>query len=194
MSGYCDFWDSHKCEEPKMTETLTMSTKERQRLQVVSRIHRRDTTVAAAAESLQISEWQMYRLLIFSAQARHRPPHDFGQYTGAALLTNGLKIKLSTGLNPNVSHGTIHRWTTGIHQCRRGMRFPRSLVSEFKKRVSGFCHPTKSQIDIDWLVDREVDRRKVTPSYSMATARLGYCPPPVDGSILLSVLLNQDHK
>ena len=129
----------------------------------------------------------MYRLLIFSAQARHRPPHDFGQYTGAALLTNGLKIKLSTGLNPNVSHGTIHRWTTGIHQCRRGMRFPRSLVSEFKKRVSGFCHPTKSQIDIDWLVEREVDRREVTPSYSMVTARLGYCPPPVDGSILLSV-------
>ena len=46
-----------------MAETLTMSTKERQRLQVISRIHHEDTTVAAAAESLQISERQMYRLL-----------------------------------------------------------------------------------------------------------------------------------
>ena len=30
-----------------MVEILTMSTKERQRLQVISRIHHRDTTVAA---------------------------------------------------------------------------------------------------------------------------------------------------
>jgi len=46
-----------------MTETLTMSAKERQRLQVIGRIEHRDTTVVAAAESLQISERQMYRLL-----------------------------------------------------------------------------------------------------------------------------------
>ena len=56
-----------------MAETLTMSTKERQRLQVIGRIHHRDTTVAAAAESLQISERQMYRLL-----RRHKKDGDEG--------------------------------------------------------------------------------------------------------------------
>jgi len=56
-----------------MTETLTMSTKERQRLQVIGRIHHSDTTVAAAAESLQISERQMYRLL-----RRHKKDGDKG--------------------------------------------------------------------------------------------------------------------
>ena len=56
-----------------MAETLTMSTKERQRLQVISRIHHEDTTVAAAAESLQISERQMYRLL-----RRHKKDGDQG--------------------------------------------------------------------------------------------------------------------
>jgi hypothetical protein len=56
-----------------MSETLTMSTKERQRLQVISRIHHSDTTVAAAAESLQISERQMYRLL-----SRHKKDGDKG--------------------------------------------------------------------------------------------------------------------
>jgi transcriptional regulator with GAF, ATPase, and Fis domain len=56
-----------------MTETLTMSTKERQRLQVIDRIHHSDTTVAAAAERLQISERQMYRLL-----SRHKKDGDKG--------------------------------------------------------------------------------------------------------------------
>jgi len=56
-----------------MTETLTMSTKERQRLQVIGRIKHSDTTVAAAAESLQISERQMYRLL-----HRHKEQGDDG--------------------------------------------------------------------------------------------------------------------
>jgi len=56
-----------------MAETLTMSTKERQRLQVIGRIHHSDTTVAAAAESLQISERQMYRLL-----QRHKKDGDKG--------------------------------------------------------------------------------------------------------------------
>lgn len=56
-----------------MAETLTMSTKERQRLQVISRIHHGDTTVAAASESLQISERQMYRLL-----RRHKKDGDQG--------------------------------------------------------------------------------------------------------------------
>lgn len=56
-----------------MTETLTMSTKERQRLQVIGRIKHSDTTVAAAAESLQISQRQMYRLL-----TRHKLDGDRG--------------------------------------------------------------------------------------------------------------------
>jgi len=45
------------------------------------------------------------------------------------------------------------------------MRFPRSLVSEFKKRVSGFAIPQNLKLTLDWLVEREVDRREVTPSY-----------------------------
>ena len=56
-----------------MAEILTMSAKERQRLQVIGRIKHSDTTVAAAAESLQISERQMYRLL-----HRHRIDGDKG--------------------------------------------------------------------------------------------------------------------
>ena len=56
-----------------MAETLTMSTKERQRLQVIGRIQHHDTTVSAAAESLQISERQMYRLL-----RRHKKDGDQG--------------------------------------------------------------------------------------------------------------------
>jgi hypothetical protein len=56
-----------------MTEILTMSTRERQRLQVIGRIEHSDTTVSAAAESLQISERQMYRLL-----SRHKQDGDRG--------------------------------------------------------------------------------------------------------------------
>lgn len=56
-----------------MPEVLQMSTTERQRLQVVTRIKHRDTTVAEAAESLGISERQMYRLLW-----RHKTQGDQG--------------------------------------------------------------------------------------------------------------------
>jgi transposase InsO family protein len=75
-----------------------MSTKERQRLQVIGRIHHRDTTVAAAAESLQISERQMYRLL-----RRHKKDGDKGiihrlrgktSNSGYALLVRSHVLKL----------------------------------------------------------------------------------------------------
>jgi len=46
-----------------MPEVLQMSTTERQRLQIITRIKHGDTTVVGAAESLGITERQMYRLL-----------------------------------------------------------------------------------------------------------------------------------
>ena len=56
-----------------MPEILTMSMSERQRLQVIGRIKHGDSTVAEAAESLGISERQMYRVLW-----RHRSQGDAG--------------------------------------------------------------------------------------------------------------------
>lgn len=46
-----------------MPETLTMSRKETERLKVISRIEHNELTVAEAAESLQVSERQLYRIL-----------------------------------------------------------------------------------------------------------------------------------
>ena len=46
-----------------MSETLTMSTKERQRLQVLGHLKHGKTTVVKAAAALGISERQMYRVL-----------------------------------------------------------------------------------------------------------------------------------
>lgn len=46
-----------------MSEVLTMSTRERQYLQVIGRIRHGDVTVVQAAEILGLSERQMYRLL-----------------------------------------------------------------------------------------------------------------------------------
>lgn len=46
-----------------MPETLTMSRKETERLKVISRIEHHELTVTEAAESLQVSERQLYRIL-----------------------------------------------------------------------------------------------------------------------------------
>lgn len=46
-----------------MPETLTMSTKETERLKVISRIEHNELTVAEAAESLPLGERQLYRIL-----------------------------------------------------------------------------------------------------------------------------------
>lgn len=46
-----------------MPETLTMSKKETERLKVISRIEHDELTVREAAESLQLSERQLYRIL-----------------------------------------------------------------------------------------------------------------------------------
>jgi len=46
-----------------MLETLTMSTKERQRLQILGHLKHGKTTVVKAAAALGISERQMYRVL-----------------------------------------------------------------------------------------------------------------------------------
>lgn len=56
-----------------MQEILTMSTKERQRLQVIGHLKQGKTTVAKAAAALGLSERQMYRVL-----DRHRKQGDRG--------------------------------------------------------------------------------------------------------------------
>ena len=63
MSGYCVFGTSALVEDPEMSETLTMSTKERQRLQILGHLQHGKTTVVKAAAALGISERQMYRVL-----------------------------------------------------------------------------------------------------------------------------------
>jgi transposase-like protein len=55
-----------------MKETLTMSTKERQRLQVISHLKHGQTTVARAAGTLGLSERQMYRVLVHYRQQGDR--------------------------------------------------------------------------------------------------------------------------
>ena len=56
-----------------MSETLTMSTKERQRLQVMGHLKHGKTTVVKAAAALGLSERQMYRVL-----GRYRSQGDRG--------------------------------------------------------------------------------------------------------------------
>ncbi|MDH3252102.1 MAG: ISNCY family transposase [Ignavibacteria bacterium] len=56
-----------------MSETLTMSTKERQRLQVLGHLRQGKMTVVKAAAALSLSERQMYRVL-----ARYRTQGDGG--------------------------------------------------------------------------------------------------------------------
>jgi hypothetical protein len=56
-----------------MSETLTMSTKERQRLQVMSHLKHGKATVGKAAAALGLSERQMYRVL-----GRYRSQGDQG--------------------------------------------------------------------------------------------------------------------
>jgi hypothetical protein len=46
-----------------MSETLSLSTKERQRLQVLGHLKHGKTTVVKAAAALGLSERQMYRVL-----------------------------------------------------------------------------------------------------------------------------------
>jgi transposase len=60
-----------------MSETLTMSTKERQRLQVMSHLKHGKTTVVKAAAALGLSERQMYRVLgRFRSQGDHGLLHQ----------------------------------------------------------------------------------------------------------------------
>jgi hypothetical protein len=56
-----------------MTETVTMSYREREQLKVISRIEAGELTVAEAAESIHLTERQMYRLL-----RRYRQEGDRG--------------------------------------------------------------------------------------------------------------------
>jgi transposase len=56
-----------------MDRTLTMSYRDTERLKVISRVEHAELTVAEAAESLQISERQMYRIL-----CRYRKEGDSG--------------------------------------------------------------------------------------------------------------------
>ncbi|HCA78263.1 MAG TPA: ISNCY family transposase [Bacteroidetes bacterium] len=73
MSGLC-ILGVPDCERaPAMTETVTMSSKEREHLKVISRIEAGELTVAEAAESIHLTERQMYRLL-----RRHRHEGDRG--------------------------------------------------------------------------------------------------------------------
>jgi hypothetical protein len=58
---------------PAMTETVTMSYREREHLKVVGRIEASELTVAEAAESVHLTERQMYRLL-----HRYRQEGDHG--------------------------------------------------------------------------------------------------------------------
>ena len=61
-----------------MSETLTMSTKERQRLQVLGHLKHGKTTVVKAAAALGISERQMYRVLDrYRSQGDHGLIHRF---------------------------------------------------------------------------------------------------------------------
>jgi hypothetical protein len=64
MSGSFILVSSQMKEEAVIVEILTMSTKERQCLQVVGRIKHKNLKVGEAAEILGITERQMYRVLL----------------------------------------------------------------------------------------------------------------------------------
>ena len=61
MSGILEFFINERT--PSMQKTFSMSTKETRRLQVIGRIEHKELTIAEAAESLHISERQLYRIL-----------------------------------------------------------------------------------------------------------------------------------
>ena len=63
MSGLCILGTSDSERVPAMTETVTMSYREREHLKVIGRIEAGELTVAEAAESIHLTERQMYRLL-----------------------------------------------------------------------------------------------------------------------------------
>lgn len=73
MSGLCILGALNSERVPAMTEAMTMSYREREQLKVVSRIEAGELTVAEAAESIHLTERQMYRLL-----RRHRQEGDPG--------------------------------------------------------------------------------------------------------------------
>ena len=73
MSGLCTLGTLKNERVPLMTETVTMSNCERDHLKVIGRIEAGELTVAEAAESVHITERQMYRLL-----RRYRQEGDRG--------------------------------------------------------------------------------------------------------------------
>lgn len=73
MSGLCILGTLDSERVPAMTETVTMSYREREHLKVIGRIEAGELTVAEAAESIHLTERQMYRLL-----RRHRQEGDRG--------------------------------------------------------------------------------------------------------------------
>ena len=62
MSGYCVFGTSALAEDPEMSETLTMSTKERQRLQILGHLKHGKTTVVKAAAALVLELFRNVRV------------------------------------------------------------------------------------------------------------------------------------
>jgi len=73
MSGLCILGTLDSERVPTMTETVTMSYREREHLKVIGRIEAGELTVAEAAESIHVTERQMYRLL-----RRYRQEGDRG--------------------------------------------------------------------------------------------------------------------
>ena len=73
MSGLCILGTLDSERVPTMTETMTMSYRETEHLKVVGRIEAGELTVAEAAESVHVTERQMYRLL-----RRYRKEGDHG--------------------------------------------------------------------------------------------------------------------
>ena len=73
MSGLCTLGTLNSERVPAMTETVTMSYCERDHLKVIVRIEAGELTVAEAAESVHVTERQMYRLL-----RRYRQEGDRG--------------------------------------------------------------------------------------------------------------------
>jgi hypothetical protein len=63
MSGLCTLGTLDIERVPAMTETVTMSNREREHLKVIGRIEAGELTVAEAAECIHVTERQMYRLL-----------------------------------------------------------------------------------------------------------------------------------
>lgn len=73
MSGLCTLETLKNERVPLMTETVTMSNCERDHLKVIGCVEGGELTVAEAAESVHVTERQMYRLL-----RRYRQEGDRG--------------------------------------------------------------------------------------------------------------------